>query len=201
MTLAVTSFGEGDKKSYLLFKSIVYLLTATLSGTAFGYLLSFSVSIGTAWIGTTAKVILLVCLVGVYSLKDLSGINIPTPQRNWQIPATWVNHHPIVNMGIWGTILGAGIFTFNPYAIFFIMYVYIGFFLSPEMGLLVGGTYGIARALPSVYFGISASISKSNKNQDSLINRIWLKGKWFRKLHITALLGLLILVCFQYILA
>ncbi|MCD8511817.1 MAG: hypothetical protein LRY73_19500 [Bacillus sp. (in: Bacteria)] len=199
MTLAVTSFGEGDKKSYLLLNSVVYLLTASLSGAAFGYFLIFSIMIVSPWIETTVKLYLLISLIIVYLLKDLWGIIIPTPQRKWQIPTSWVNHHPLVNMGIWGIILGAGVFTYNPHAIFLIIYLYVGFFLAPEIGLLIGGLYGITRAFSSIYIGFSYHLF--NKNQDLLITDIWSKSGIFRKLHINALLGLLILVCFQYILA
>ena len=133
------------------------------------------------WMTDTAKLTILLCIVFLYLLKEFGFITMPAPQMKWQIPASWLNHSPLINMSIWGLILGAGIFTYNSHISLLLPYLYIGLFLHPTIGILIGLMYGAARALPSI---VLAFISfKTETKQQNVIDQIWSKGKTFHFFH------------------
>lgn len=120
------------------------------SGALFGFIITILIYLLFYWIPPSVKSMILLLLVLIYLIRELGILSIGVPQNHWQIPTYWVNRSPLKNMIIWGTVLGAGIFTYNPYFTFYFMYLYIGFLLSPPMGLLGGAIYGLSRCIPSL---------------------------------------------------
>jgi hypothetical protein len=170
------------KVSHILSKSFVYLLTSALSGALFGFLISLFVNLVMTRMTEVAKLTVLLSIVFLYLLKELGFINIPIPQHKWQIPTSWVNHSPLINMIIWGLILGAGIFTYNFYISLLLPYIYVGLFLHPTVGIWIGLVYGVARALPSIVLAF-ITYKTPEKKRTNVINQIWSKGKSFRFYH------------------
>ncbi|MDQ0256826.1 hypothetical protein J2S74_004248 [Evansella vedderi] len=198
MTLAVSPFGEGEKWNSFVYKSIVYILSASLSGALFGLFIVATIQYLISWVPTSIKLSVILLLLVSYILKELKFINLPTPQMKWQIPTSWVNNSPLKNMVIWGVILGSGFFTYNPYAIFFILYLYMGFFMTPIVGLSIGFLYGLSRSLVS--FFIAASCYNDTDKHSEIINKIWSQGRLFGKLNLAALIGLVLYVAYLLLL-
>lgn len=168
--------------SHILTKSFVYLLTSALSGALFGFLISLFVHLVMPWMTDVAKLTVLLGIVFLYLLKELGFINIPNPQHKWQIPTSWVNHSPLINLIIWGLILGAGIFTYNFHISFLLPYIYVGLFLHPTVGIWIGSVFGVSRALPSIVLAFM-TCKTPEKKRPNVINQISSKGKSFRFYH------------------
>ncbi|WP_280772306.1 hypothetical protein [Salipaludibacillus daqingensis] len=193
MTFAVAPLGE-EETFYSIIKPLMYVLVSTLSGALFGFFISTTFYLAVIGISEATKLVLLLGLVFVYLLKGLGYIYVPHPQRKWQIPSPWVEQNSIFTMTVWGAILGAGLFTYNPNVHFWLKYVYIGFFLQPIIGLLIGGIYGLARALPSIYFGF-VYVRSSNEEYANVMKHIWQKEDLFRRWN-----QILLFVLFIYLL-
>ncbi|WP_343784626.1 hypothetical protein [Alkalibacillus silvisoli] len=100
-------------------------------------------------------------------MNEMGLAKIKIPQQHWQIPNSWVNFTPLKNMVVWGSILGSGIFTYVPNVLFYLAYLYTGFFYEPYLGIIVGFIYGFGRTFPS--FIISAR-SRKNYSFNKMIN-------------------------------
>lgn len=179
MTFAVASLGGRETLFRPVVKALTYLLASSSSGTLFGFIISSLIYWTIIGVPEVAKLIVFSGIILLYITRELSFIHVLHPQRRWQIPSSWVNHSPILNMVIWGCILGAGIFTYNPYVSFWILYVYIGFFLTPTDGIWIGMVYGFARALPSIYYALVITHIPTN-NMQNVMKEIWLKERMFR---------------------
>ncbi|HZU69431.1 MAG TPA: hypothetical protein VFA09_19295 [Ktedonobacteraceae bacterium] len=86
---------------------------------------------------------------GLNELLEFSPIRLSLA---WQVPSSWVKHRPApVQALIWGTSLGPGLITRNPYAGIWLLPFLIVLGRDPVMtlitGLLVGAVHGGARAI------------------------------------------------------
>lgn len=180
-------------------KSGVYVAASVVTAAVTGFLLTALFSLLTGWITSAVKEIGFFIIVAAYFFKEIGLLPLPTLQRKWQIPSAWVNASPVKSMGIWGAILGAGIFTYNPYAIFFLKYMYAGIFHSVAAGLLAGLLFGSSRALTSIVLAYISS--KQRENTASVVTVIWDKRTLFHRLHLGALLVLILFTCFLIITA
>lgn len=131
------------------------------------------------------KIWLLVIIASIFLLNELGVILVDVPQIKKQIPATWVRNTPLHNMMIWGSSLGAGIFTYNPHATFYILYLYIGFFKQPYIGLVGGLMYGVSRWIPTV---LIAGIRNFKARKPYNLNMIYTKKAWAHLLHTFSLI-------------
>src|SRR5437763_13940001 len=57
----------------------------------------------------------------VFALKELNIIKLWTPQIGWQVPKSWMKHSKVLGQTAYGVVLGAGIFTYIPFASFFVV--------------------------------------------------------------------------------
>ncbi|MFA9559739.1 hypothetical protein ACERII_20725 [Evansella sp. AB-rgal1] len=194
MTLAVKPFGEGKKKVFL-FNAFIFTLLSSISGAIFGLIISAIYFLISMLLSPIIKIFILTIFVILYILNQVKLISIPIAQIKWQIPTNWVNFTPYINMGIWGTILGAGIFTYTPYAIFHLKYMYLGFFHLPSFGLVLGLIYGFSRAFVSIW--VAYQTYKNPKLHSIFIKSIWTRKVQFDYLHILALFILLLGLSFQ----
>lgn len=96
-------------------------------------------------------------------------------------------------MGIWGTVLGAGIFTYNPHATLYILYISIGLLYTPTVGLMVGGVFGISRALSSIAIAIR-QLKQQDDKLTSLIERAIIWKSWSHRVNGLALVLFLIYI-------
>jgi hypothetical protein len=76
---------------------------------------------------------------------------IRAPTLRWQVPSQWFGgRSPIAQMIIWGTSLGPGIVTRNPYAgmwlVPFMLASVGGAEVGAAVGAIAGASHGLARA-------------------------------------------------------
>ncbi|PYZ94982.1 hypothetical protein CR194_05555 [Salipaludibacillus keqinensis] len=189
--MAVASLGEGRKLTYFWLKSLTYIFVSLLAGALFGLVISLMVHVGAFLVPDHVQGILFSVILGVYLLKSVGIVQVPHPQRKWQVPPSWVDRSPFLNMTIWGSILGAGVFTYIPYVSFWLMYVYIGLFLTPFVGFWLGLLFGFVRAFSSVMY---AAKLKSTRDHDHVFKHLFGKQKAFEFYHLIGLTSLLIYV-------
>jgi hypothetical protein len=171
---------------------VVYVVTSAFSGAMTGFILYSLFRLVTSIVNFSVMSSLFLVLAIIYFARDLINFPFPVVQRQWQIPPSWVSFSQPVNMGIWGMILGAGVFTYNPFPLFLLMYLYAGIYLSPVSGILIGLTFGLARSLSSVADSFrSADYNKHNKKEASF-QKIW-TSSWYRILHLSGTGALILL--------
>ncbi|GGB44700.1 hypothetical protein GCM10011409_22860 [Lentibacillus populi] len=75
-------------------------------------------------------------------------------------------------MGIWGSVLGAGVFTYIPYTSFYALYIFSGIAFSPIYGLIFGFVYGFTRALtPLIYVVLrNNQVIKGDNDPTNILN-------------------------------
>jgi len=100
--------------------------------------------------------VLLPLLAVLYALRfgllETAGSGFRPLGLAWQVPSSWIKGRPAaLQTLIWGTTLGPGLVTKNPYAGMWLLPLLVAF--SPSMlvamavGLAIGGAHGLARAL------------------------------------------------------
>lgn len=93
----------------------------------------------------------------VFALKELNIIKLWTPQIGWQVPKSWMKHSKVLGQTAYGVVLGAGIFTYIPFASFFVVLAWeaaVGAVSIPA-AMAIGAVYGVVRGIPAVLGGIS----------------------------------------------
>src|SRR6476646_4682122 len=93
----------------------------------------------------------------VFALKELNIIHIWTPQLAWQVPKSWQKDSRLFGQTAYGLFLGAGIFTYIPFASFFVMLAWefsAGAF-DLRSAVMIGFVYGLVRGIPAVMGGLS----------------------------------------------
>ncbi len=92
-----------------------------------------------------------------FALHELNIVKLPTPEMGWQVPKSWQRSSRLAGQTLYGIVLGMGIFTFIPFAGFYVL-------LALEMvvgavdlraAVALGMVYGFMRGLPAVLGGIS----------------------------------------------
>jgi hypothetical protein len=132
-------------------------LTAPLS-----LLLAYTVPAGALWmlVGLLANLvpagrialILTVAYAAYYGLVETAGRpGLPAPGRSWQVPSRWVDAAPRWRrILIWGTFLGPGFATRNPYAGFGLLPLVVAaagnLWLGAVLAALLGSVHGAGRA-------------------------------------------------------
>ncbi|PTX64407.1 hypothetical protein C8P63_103193 [Melghirimyces profundicolus] len=171
MTLAVHPLGERIPIRMWFKRTGMYALSIILSGAFFGFLFTDVFFLLGVLLPDPVKVSLLSGLVLLYALHELRFLKLKIPQRRWQIPGSWVSRRNGMDMVVWGVILGAGIFTYIPHSSFYILYLFLGFFLNPLYGILLGALYGFSRMIPSLILGIVPYVTRYNRSLDLALSR------------------------------
>jgi hypothetical protein len=133
----------------------------------------------------SVKLMLTAITLLVLSLQACGIISSQFLQRNWQIPARWLQWSRKRNMLIWGTVLGSGMWTYNPVPAFYIVYVYIGLFAAPYYAIVIGMVYGLSRTLPTLVWLILRR--KQFFKPGSQLKRIGTGQRWARYLNVSLL--------------
>lgn len=91
----------------------------------------------------------------VFALKELNIIHIWTPQLMWQVPKKWQKNSYLFGHTAYGLFLGAGIFTFIPFASFFLMlcWEFLAGAFDLRSAVMIGFVYGLIRGIPAVIGG------------------------------------------------
>lgn len=195
MTYSVVPLGEVVKWKDFWARVSIYLLFISISGALLGLILSIIVYLVGFWMPLFLKLWLLMAITAVYLMHELGLIHVGVPQIKKQIPTSWVRNSPLQNMMVWGSILGAGIFTYNPHATFYILYLYIGFFKEPYVGLIAGLIYGVGRWLPTTL--IAGLRNLINRKEPYDLDKLYLKKTWTHLLHTLTLSLFLCFLWFQ----
>ncbi|MFL5732317.1 MAG: hypothetical protein ACJ78Q_03875 [Chloroflexia bacterium] len=93
----------------------------------------------------------------LFALDELNILQFPSPQIGWQVPKSWMQPSRLVGNTLYGLVLGMGIFTFIPFASFYVLLAWevIAGAMSLQAAVTLGMVYGFARGLPAVIGGIS----------------------------------------------
>jgi hypothetical protein len=87
----------------------------------------------------------------VYGTAEMFGLPLRSFDSKWQVPPSWVKGSVIKRNLLWGTILGPGLITRNPYAGIWLLPLLIVLARNPLLmvlvGIGIGAAHGIARAL------------------------------------------------------
>ena len=93
----------------------------------------------------------------IFALKELNIIKLPELQIGWQVPQSWMKPSRTLGNTLYGIVLGAGIFTFIPFASFYLLLMWevAAGAASSEAAVTLGLIYGFFRGVPAVLGGIS----------------------------------------------
>jgi hypothetical protein len=102
-------------------------------------------------------VLVLGVLSFVFALHELKVIKLPTVQMGWQVPKSWQRSSRLVGNTLYGFVLGMGIWTFIPFASFYLVLLWelVAGAYSLQAAVLIGMVYGAARGIPAIVGGIS----------------------------------------------
>jgi hypothetical protein len=87
-----------------------------------------------------------------FGLRETLGLQRRLLGLLWQVPSSWIKGRPaVVQTLIWGTTLGPGLVTKNPYAGMWLLPLLVALngnlLMTVAVGIAVGATHGGARAL------------------------------------------------------
>ncbi|PZR99176.1 MAG: hypothetical protein DLM69_07670 [Candidatus Chloroheliales bacterium] len=156
-------------------RAIIYIIGSTLGGLSVGLLVS---ALGGLLHGLFQNIIVAGLALGLltllYAAYEVGWLRMPAPQSNWQVPNSWGVEHHIGGTLLYGYTLGAGVFTFIPYASF---YVLLGWYLLAgdlATGILLGALYGLARGVFVLTGGLVEMRGRSLIQFNSwLLDRKW----------------------------
>jgi hypothetical protein len=109
------------------------------------------------WFSYTWAVAILGVFALIFALIELNILRIRTPQVGWQVPASWMRPSRVLGNTLYGIVLGAGIFTFIPFASFYLLLMWevVAGAVSLQAAVLLGMVYGVSRGVTSIMGGIS----------------------------------------------
>jgi hypothetical protein len=90
--------------------------------------------------------LLAVVYAGGYGLAEVTGwLGLPAPGTRWQVPSSMVaGRSPWRRLLVWGSILGPGFATRNPYAGFGLLPIAVAAAGGPKAAALAGAAIGLA---------------------------------------------------------
>jgi|SRR5215203_5639182 len=161
MIFVIVPLGKGTKDvTNWVIRVILYTLGsmfgAALLAALLGYagiaLRSIMPNIGYGWI-----TLLFGIAAFIFALKELNIIKLPELQVGWQVPQSWMRPSRTLGNTLYGIVLGAGIFTFIPFASFYLLLMWevAAGAASIEAAVTLGLIYGFFRGVPAVLGGIS----------------------------------------------
>jgi hypothetical protein len=128
-------------------RGAIYLAATTAGGALLGALLGGIGASLRALVPFEVLIVAAALLAAAYGLHEAGVWRLPRPERAWQVPNSWIMERPLLGAVAFGLILGAGIFTFIPFTSFYLLLVW-ELLSGPVAGAVLGGAYGLARALP-----------------------------------------------------
>jgi len=129
-------------------RGAIYLAATTAGGALLGALLGWLGAGLRGLVPFAALLVVAALLAAAYGLHEAGVWHLPHPERAWQVPNSWIMERPLLGAAAFGVILGAGVFTFIPFTSFYLLLIWELLTASPVAGALLGGAYGLARALP-----------------------------------------------------
>ena len=148
MISVIMPLGQRHRSSlFWVMRGVIYLAATTAGGALLGALLGGIGAGLRALVPFGALLVIAALLAAAYGLHEAGVWRLPHPERAWQVPNSWIMERPVLGAVAFGLILGAGIFTFIPFTSFYLLLVW-ELLAGPVAGAVLGGAYGLARALP-----------------------------------------------------
>jgi hypothetical protein len=96
-----------------------------------------------------AALALIIVYGAYYGLIETAGRpGLPPPGRTWQVPSQWVDGAPRWRRTlVWGSLLGPGFATRNPYAGFGLLLLAVAAIGNLRLGVMVAAALGLLHAL------------------------------------------------------
>ncbi len=161
MIFVIVPLGKGTRETVnWVIRVIFYTIGSTFGAAALALLLglvgmglgAILPDIGYGWVTALFGGLALIC-----ALKELNILHLPTLQIGWQVPQSWMRPSRTLGNTLYGIVLGAGIFTFIPFASFYLLLMWevaMGG-ASLQAAVTLGIIYGFFRGLPAIVGGIS----------------------------------------------
>ena len=132
------------------FKIVLYLAAYVVPAAIVWGLLGLALG----WFHAMALVLPLLGLGYALWFGIVETLHLPVspPELAWQVPSSWIRGRRFVVQTLtWGTLLGPGLLTRNPYAGMWLLPLLLGLHRSllpaVTLGIGIGAAHGIARAL------------------------------------------------------
>jgi hypothetical protein len=94
----------------------------------------------------------------LFGTFEILRVPVGPPSARWQVPSGWIRgRRPFVRAAIWGSTLGPGIVTRNPYAGMWLVLPLLALLPNPETGAVAGALVGLAHGLGRA-LGIVANV-------------------------------------------
>jgi hypothetical protein len=109
-------FAEGHRRRMEIGRSVLFGVAVLLGATALAGTLGV---VGSELLarGSPPVTIGVGVFVGAVVLRETIGREVPIPEVRWQVPRRWLRHH-WAGAGAFGWIMGMGILTRQPSALF-----------------------------------------------------------------------------------
>jgi MFS family permease len=146
MLASISPLGERARRQRYAVTVAAYVAASTLAGALLGGLLG---AVGAPWAGTRGSMLVIGVLAIAGLLLDARafGLRVPGPRR--QVNEDWLATYRGWVYGIgYGAQLGLGVTTIITASITWVAFACAAATGSLAAGMLVGGTFGLARALP-----------------------------------------------------
>ena len=146
MLASISPLGERARRQRYPVTVSAYLVASTVAGALLGGLLG---AVGAPWAGTSGSMLVIGVLAIVGLLLDARafGLRVPGPRR--QVNEDWLATYRGWVYGIgYGAQLGLGVTTIVTASITWVVFACAAATGSLAAGMLVGATFGLARALP-----------------------------------------------------
>ena len=152
MLSSISPFGERARASRWWLTTTAYVVSSTLGGLALGYLAaSVGALVPDGWRWSPAGFVMaaLLLLVGLALDLRLGGLSLPSWRR--QVDEAWIGRYRgwVVGVGF-GAQLGFGVVTIITSSTTYAVVVLAVLSGTPWAGALIGGAFGLVRALPLV---------------------------------------------------
>lgn len=149
MLASITPLGERGRSRRWSVSAPAYVVGSVLGGLAVGALAGSLGALMVSDVGTTPRLVVLAVALAFGLLLDLrvGGLRPPGPKR--QVNEDWLElYREWVYGAGFGLQLGAAVLTQIPTAATWVMLLAAGLSGALSTGLLVGGVFGLVRALP-----------------------------------------------------
>jgi hypothetical protein len=155
MLTSISPLGERARASRWWLTTVAYVVSSVLGGLALGLLAaSLGALLPASWRSSPPAYLLVAGALVVGLLLDLgvAGRRLPTWRR--QVDQAWLGRYRgwVVGAGF-GAQLGFGLVTIVTSATTYAVALLCLLSGDPIVGLLVGGAFGLVRALPSAFMG------------------------------------------------
>lgn len=119
----------------------------------------------------------------VYGISETFGLRFKSPESTWQVPSGWVRGTTTKKTLIWGSLLGPGLITRNPYAGIWLLPFLIALNHNILLAVVIGIVHGMARAI---------GVLKNRKYLDNPYSHLIILGSLFRWRSIDGMVLLLV---------